>query len=244
MLPVMALFFGICSCGDDEEQSDVPVSESGEIGGHKYVDLGLPSGLKWATENVENDQFPEETVGVKYNGFYSWGETKEKDPFFGFETQKGYSYETYKWCEDGTYKTINKYTKTDGKTILEREDDVATALWGGAWRIPTREEMSELVSGCTWSMESGYTVCGVSKTNGNKIYFQCRGYLDSYTHKGVSVSSDNSGYYWTSTLTDNEDYYPVQAWFLSLNSVNGTLYENVYPGGERQMGYCVRAVAR
>lgn len=245
ILPILAIFFGFISCGDDEEQANESLTESGTIGGHKYVDLGLPSGLKWATENVEIDQYPEDKVGVKCNGFYAWGEIKEKAPYYGFDTQKGYLFETYKWCEDGTYRTINKYTHEDGKKLLEREDDVATVLWGSSWRIPTKEEMVELVSGCTWSVSSSHFVCGESKTNGNKIYFQCKGYKNNYEFKGVSLTSEDFlGCYWSATRTDNDGGYPMQAWFLSLQRVNGTLYTNVFPGGNREMGYCVRAVAR
>ena len=45
------------------------------IDGHEYVDLGLPSGLKWATCNVDA------TTPEEYGGYYAWGETEEKENY-------------------------------------------------------------------------------------------------------------------------------------------------------------------
>ena len=98
--------------------------------GHEYVDLGLPSGLKWATCNVGASS-PE-----VYGGYYAWGETEEKS---------SYSWSTYKWC-NGSYDTMTKYCTSssygtvDNKTTLDPQDDVAHVKWGGRWRMPTLEE--------------------------------------------------------------------------------------------------------
>ena len=95
------------SCTEDEFEIVVD--------GHSCVDLGLPSGVKWATCNVGAIS-PED-----YGGYYAWGETEEKE---------NYSWSTYKWC-NGSENTLTKYCVSsdygtlDNKTVLDAEDDVA-----------------------------------------------------------------------------------------------------------------------
>ena len=110
------------------------------IDGHEYVDLGLPSGLKWATCNVDA------TTPEEYGGYYAWGETEEKE---------NYCWNTYKWCND-SLSTLTKYCTddsygiiVDNKTILDPEDDVAHVKWGGSWRMPTIDEYKELIYNCS-----------------------------------------------------------------------------------------------
>ena len=98
----------------------------------EYVDLGLS--VKWASRNVDADGPGE------MGGLYFWGETETKQ---GIE-----SVLTYKF-RDG-----NKYNATDGKTVLDPEDDVAQVKWGGSWRMPTADEIYELIHNCTWSWAS------------------------------------------------------------------------------------------
>jgi hypothetical protein len=99
----------------------------------EYVDLGLPSGTKWATTNV----------GAKYIGdgglYFSWGDTQ------GY-TNKDIE-EGKKLFRDGDYKFGNyfKYNKQDGKTVLDLEDDAAHVNLGGSWRMPTAKEVNELI---------------------------------------------------------------------------------------------------
>ena len=102
------------------------------VGGNsEYVDLGLS--VKWASRNVDAAG-PEEMGGL-----YFWGETETKDVF-----------------ESSTYKFRDghKYNDTDGKTVLDPEDDVAHVKWGGSWRMPTADEIDELIHNCTWSWAS------------------------------------------------------------------------------------------
>ena len=106
------------------------------------IDLGLPSGIKWASFNVGASR-PEDP-----GDFFAWGETEPKQV---------YSWSTYKWCE-GSANTLTKYNTlssrgfVDNKTILELDDDVAHVRWGGSWRMPTKEEYNELFENCTWSL--------------------------------------------------------------------------------------------
>ena len=177
---------------------------TGTENGHEWVDLGLPSGTKWATCNVGATK-PEE-----YGNYYAWGET---------ETKTTYKWSTYKWCNgsDDTqtkYCTKGKYGPVDNKTVLELEDDAAAVNWGGAWRMPTVDEWTELLENCTWIWTTlngriGYEV--KSKINGNSIFLPaagCRGDDDLY-------GAGDDGYYWSSSL--NTDY-PFDAWCVLFYS--------------------------
>ena len=175
--------------------------------GHEYVDLGLPSGLKWATCNVGADT-PEA------NGdYYAWGETAPKD---------NYSWGTYTWC-NGNYNNLTKYnTKSnygtvDNKTTLDPEDDAAAANWGGKWRMPTNDEWTELRNECTWTWVEGYNGTDkngyevTSKTNGNSIFLPATG----YRYYGSLYDAGGRGYYWSSSLgTDSPDV----AWLVGFYS--------------------------
>ena len=176
-------------------------SQSGSVNGHAYVDLGLPSGLKWATCNVGASSLEES------GGYYAWGETEEKED---------YSWSTYKWFSGNIYSnyTFTKYnTNTsmdvvDNKTVLEPEDDVAHVKWGGSWRMPTLDELDELLDNCTWSWTTqngvdGYKVTG---SNGNSIFLP------------AAVGSGSNGRYWSSSLYSSESHSAYCLYFISSSS--------------------------
>ena len=100
------------------------------------VDLGLPSGLMWRKYNVgANSEYEK-------GNYYAWGETV---------TKQKYDITTYKWGDligETTYYT--KYNETDKLTLLQPEDDAATANLGENYRTPTKEDWQELVEECTW----------------------------------------------------------------------------------------------
>ena len=103
---------------------------------HEYVNLG--NGLKWSTRNLGA------TSEVGFGDYYAWGETTPKSLYT---------------AENYLYSGMSKYNNEDEKVLLEYSDDAARANWGGAWRIPTKEEWEWLVSNCTWTLEnSGYRV--------------------------------------------------------------------------------------
>ena len=156
--------------------------------GYDYVDLGLPSGIKWASFNVGATK-PEE-----YGGYYAWGETEEKE---------NYSWSTYKWCNGSSstmtkYCTDSSYGAVDNKTVLDPEDDVAHVKWGGDWRMPTTEEQHELLDNCTWQWTTlkgvyGYRVTG---PNGNSIFLPAAG----SRHGTDAYGRGSSGFYWSGSL--------------------------------------------
>lgn len=155
---------------------------------YEAVDLGLPSGIKWATCNVGA------TAPEEYGCYYAWGETEEKP---------NYEWSTYIHC-NGSNSTITKYCNksnfgtVDENEVLVPEDDVAHVNWGGSWRMPKKEEQDELRDNCTWVWTSvngvnGYKVTG---TNGNSIFLPAAGYR---VGKDISENGKN-GYYWSSTM--------------------------------------------
>ena len=194
----MAAVFTAC---EKNEPSD---NATGTANGHGYVDLGLPSGTKWATCNVGATK-PEE-----YGSYYAWGETEPKT---------NYDWSTYKWC-NGDYDTLTKYCTdsnygtVDNKTVLELADDAAHANWGGAWRMPTDAEWTELRENCTWTWTikngvNGYEV--KSEANGNSIFLPAAGYRDN---DDLNFAG-NYGYYWSSSLSMG---YPYNAWVVDFYS--------------------------
>ena len=123
------------------------------VGGdtHEYVDLGLPSGLLWATCNVGADT-PE-----AYGDYFAWGETQPKEVYDG-----------------------NTYTYSDNSTILPPENDAATANWGNGWRMPTKEEWQELYNNTTvtWTQQNGVNGRLFTATNGNSLFLPAAGYRE------------------------------------------------------------------
>ncbi|MCQ2219562.1 MAG: hypothetical protein MJZ33_13960 [Paludibacteraceae bacterium] len=224
-------------------------SVSGKIGNHTYVDLGLPSGLKWATYNVGATK-PEE-----YGDYFAWGETKPQA-----ESDSSYSWKTYKFMTEGydSWRGVNKYTVDDGQydsepernpvwynnngkfigdgqTTLLPEDDAATANWGSAWRMPTREEQDELRNDCEWEWTDDYNGTGVSgrigtsKANGNTIFLPAAGFRlnGSLSLVGRYV------HYWSSSLSTGHHAYVL---YFNSSSIG-------WGSGYPQLGQSVRAVS-
>ncbi len=184
--------------------------------GHAYVDLGLPSGLKWATCNVGANT-PEEM-----GGFYAWGET---------ETKELYDWSTYKF---GTENNFSRYNSVDGKMVLELEDDAANANWGGSWRMPTIAEFQEIIDNCTWTYNTengGYTVTG---TNGNSIFLPQTGY-----YYGSSFQGDMAGFYRTSSMSEYSISLSIYVSHWNPDFGMGTTYID---GIQRGHGMSVRPV--
>ena len=225
---------GTMSGGDDEEEPKMN-------NGHEYVDLGLPSGLKWATMNVGA------TTPEGFGDYFAWGETEpyyteghsQDNPCSSWKTGKtGYNSENYKWCNGSSY-TQTKYCTSsscgtvDNKTTLESSDDAAAKNWGGSWRMPTKAEQDELRNNCTWTWTTqngvrGYKVS--SKTNNNSLFLPAAGGRDD----GHLSDVGSWGYYWSSSLNSDYSYFAYNLNFFSGNWDWGDSY--------RVYGYSVRAV--
>ena len=202
------------------------LNEVVRLGGHDFVDLGLPSGTLWATCNVGANS-PEE-----YGDYFAWGETT---------TKTTYNWSTYLYC-NGSYRTMTKYCSNsnygyngfiDNLTTLEATDDAATVNWGYAWRTPTKDEFDELNNNCTvtWITQNGINGrLFTSNINGNSIFLPAAGIRDGsgFNHVGIR------GQYWSSSLDTN---YQDNVMFLHLHSGN-----YVVESGHRYYGRSVRPV--
>lgn len=172
----------------------VPVPEA--------IDLGLS--VKWASFNVGASK-PEE-----YGDYYAWGETEpyysSMEPLTWREgKESGYSWASYRWCM-GNRESMTKYCTsasygyngfTDGKAVLDLEDDAAHVYLGGKWRMPTSEEWSELWEKCswTWTMVNGVNGCEVTSPNGKSIFLPAAGCVGG----SVFMNVCSNGRYWTSS---------------------------------------------
>ena len=137
----------------------------------KYVDLGLPSGLLWATCNVGADR------PWDYGDFFAWGETSPKSE---------YSWATYKHAR-GESKSLTKYCYsssygyngfTDYRYTLELSDDAAYINMGSGWRMPTADEFYELATNCDLEYTENYNgtgvICHLSSPRPRAIWRICR----------------------------------------------------------------------
>ena len=148
---------------------------TGTINGHEWVDLGLPSGLKWATCNVGASS-PED-----YGDYYAWGETTTSSCYHISQCSL-------------YYVSINDISGN-------AQYDAARANWGSTWRMPTEEEMRELLKNCIWMFTEQDNVKGckvISKTNNNYIFLPAAGEILAYDH----YLTNEYGIYWSSTPYD------------------------------------------
>ena len=201
------------------------------------VDLGLS--VKWASFNL-GATAPEEP-----GDYFAWGET---EPYYDsldpskWKEGKEYGYHplSYKWAE-GPMQKMSKYCTdpasgyngiTDGKTVLDPEDDAASVTFGDNWRMPTDAEWEELVDNCTWTWvtrngQGGRLITG---SNGNSIFLPAAG-----NRYGTNVySAGTLGVYWSSSL-----YVPESSFALQIGTNSGGLERG---RGGRHNGYPLRPV--
>ena len=203
----------------DVANAKTPADNSWTINGHKFIDLGLPSGLLWAETNIGA------ATAADDGNYYAWGETS---------TKSIYSSDTY---FDSKYTTYS----SNGKTTLEKQHDAAYVNWGTSCRMPTNDEFAELrdSANCTWTWTSmstsdgssikGYQVTSVK--NGNSIFLPACGWRGS----DLNVHGSNGGYYWSGTLSS---FYSDGAYCLGFNSSHYS-----QSNGFRYDGRTVRPVA-
>ena len=146
----------------------------------EMVDLGLS--VKWAPFNIGASD--PGSIGA----YLCWGELRPKDYSHRFN---------YKW-----YDPITDDYVEIGDQISNTDYDAAKALWGDGWRLPTEEEMKELIEQCTWEVSGyGYKVTG---PNGNSIFLPAAG---QEGYKGLPKDRNNmTGYYMTGTADNGTNY--------------------------------------
>lgn len=188
--------------GEDEDVPDsmifswnksaINYSVSGTVDGYEYVDLGLPSGLKWAASNIGAK------VPVEYGEYLACGEVGPKD----------------RYDEDNSFISSLSIEELKSKSIINEDGnltalyDAAAINWSENWRLPTVAEFEELINNCVWSE---ITLCGVkgyrfeSKKIGNNnwIFLPLAGdfYRNSIDYAG------SRGSYWSSTMSGFNAYY-------------------------------------
>lgn len=154
----------------------------GSSNGHEWVDLGLPSGTKWATCNIGTDKFD------YYGDYYVWGNPQYVNN------------STIDWNKRPQY-----YSKSNSYTGLSGFDPATT--WGANWQTPSKANFIELIDNCifTWTDDYDGGVWVKSKINGQQIYLPagggCSG-TQGYDYAGIV------GLYWTSSSSPRETTFP------------------------------------
>ena len=212
----IALLMGVSVWADDVWNYNVydDCSKNGYKGGYvpapadvQAVDLGLPSGIKWASCNVGA------TTPEGYGNYYAWGEVLPKDY---------YDFGTYKYA-NGSYDKLTKYCNnadygdngfTDGKTTLDPEDDAAYINWGSNWRMPNDAEWTELLDECTWTWTTLNNIMGyqvTSKVNDNSIFLPAAG----CRYNRVLHAVNKIGLYFSSSLYTTYPQSALSSYFDS-----------------------------
>ena len=190
-------------------------------GNHPHlIDLGLPSGTKWACCNVDDD--PSKQSPTNNGSYYAWGETKEHEDLY-------YDFSNYIHC-DGSPQTIHDL----GSDIAGTQYDVAHVKWGGSWVMPSFDQIEEMLNNCTyeWTTEDGVEGGKFTGPNGATIFLPAAGYRwRDYLH-----NTGKYGHYWPSTQHPS---YRENAYFLYFNS--GNAHWSSYP---RSFASTVRPVSK
>ena len=200
--------------GDKQAGPDAPNVDTRDLTAEgklaKGVDLGLS--VKWATYNLGAKSETEP------GSYFSWATTAAGSDF---------SLSQYKWYDASTGNFNIPSTN-----ISDTDNDAAVKLWGGTWRMPTDEEINELVNNCTWTQtDGGFKIKG---KNGNEIFLPFTGFYNGSS----SLSSDNTCYYWSGSYND----LPVHAedhWAYYLTNYSSTpvaISSYIY------CGMCIRPV--
>ena len=197
--------------------------------GGGYVDLGLPSGLKWAKCNVGAEK--ETDAGL----YFAWGETT------GYTASQVGNDKQFSWSDYKYGSNLTKYNRSDGKTVLESTDDAASQIMGGDWRMPTKDELKELIDNTTNQWVTNYNGSGV---NGYKFTSNKEGYQNNSIfipaagncYDGSVHGVGSYGGVWSSSLNTSD---PYNAWSLYFNSGSCSVSSS-----SRYGGWSVRGVRK
>lgn len=197
---------------DGTDWNVVNIEYPGDVLTGNYVDLGLPSGVKWAKKSIDltqNDHFAASEFQYECT-FFSWGNKEGYNP----TSTSAFSYD-WGTSNDGPYASTMG-AKLTGNIPLSQ--DTARAALGNPWRMPTTEEFVELINNCDFIDANGnvigsgvtdkrVTVNGIvgiylqSKINGNRIFFACSG-----DGNGTSwYSRGSNGHYWSGSVNSTTD---------------------------------------
>lgn len=196
--------------------------------GFEYVDLGLPSGTKWAKCNVGANSETD-------NGLYfAWGDTNGYNRFTN--CARTFDRRNYKFSKKSFIYNFTKYNNTDGKKVLDLCDDAAHIHMFGKWHMPTDEQIRELIKNTENIWVTDYNNSGsngrlfTSKRNGEKLFFPACGFLFAEGYYGLN----KSGNFWSSSVDNYCSDCGRDLWFgtVSISTVKVN----------RTLGLCVRGV--
>lgn len=203
------------------EDSETFFPFSGIAGGYEYVDLGLPSGLKWAIKNIGADK------PYEYGIPFAWGKIETDEYFSSFVTDFT-DLSELEMVEQGLVDTLGNLSSSLDAVVKNRNSDLYSY-----WRMPTREEFNELKDNCTWTWVTisnidGYKVQSNAEGNDNWLFIPAAGYHRDYDY----VNENKHGSYWSSTVFDSELSYCLS---FSSKEVNMSI-------SYQYLGYYLRAV--
>lgn len=186
---------------------------------YKMIDLGLPSGLKWANKNIGATK-PEE-----YGDYFMYGSTTP-------DTNKhcGWSrlpFNNYCNVFNKEYFNAHKSEWFTENGTLKPEYDSATQIMGSSWRMPTSAEMQELVNGTTQSVKTLRGVkgmCFTSKANGNSIFMP----FASFRYGSDVYNVGYYGHAWSSSLEKNNPYFSYSLDFSHYGDTDISNYNRFY----------------
>lgn len=189
---------GKTNLGEYVDIDDLSIVADGNFLGQEYVDLGLTSGLLWATHNIGS------ALQTDYGDYFAWAEIKSGKKF--------------------TNKNCKAYGLPLGDFSGDYHCDAATAGWAHVWRTPTEKDWLELMNECEWlwiktNERFGYIVYG---RNGKAIFLPASG---SVNDKGKIQLDNISGFYWTSTPSGEEDATNSRAKNFNMGCANGSIID-------------------
>ena len=162
--------------------------------GFEYVDLGLPSGTKWAKYNVGANS------ETDYGLYFAFGETNGYNRFTNGD--RTFDRRNYKFSKKSFIYNFTKYNNTDGKKVLDLCDDAAHIHMGGKWHMPTDEQIRELIKNTENIWVTDYNNSGAngrlftSKINDEKLFFPACGLRFAEGYYGLN----KSGHFWSSSV--------------------------------------------
>lgn len=244
------------------------------IMGHEFVEI---AGIKWATMNVGATTVAD-SWDTSYGDFYAWGDTTtyyksvEKDTVtMGKNASNAhipgikyaYNFQNYSGTSTNTFKEWTTAPYDASTKVLTADNDVASAMWGGSWRMPTSDDFKKLIEACgggsipsilprgvieggIYWIPSGTTLEGVQYNVAGvlfvatgditkRVFFPAAGNIQQKSHH----SADSHVIYWTSELnTDVKDASYANTLSVASGHINKT-----YPKLPRYCGLSVRPVS-
>lgn len=151
-----------------------------------YVDLGLPSGLLWATRNIDATQkngFAKSAFQYECS-YFSWGNIDPHNP------TSPSSFSPWTW---GTSNDGEPYASSDGANIvypstIDSQHDAAYNICGKEWRIPKTTEINELLSFCHYIDANGDDIPDSTQ---NKVITMPKSNGDGFV-KGIRLKSNSN----------------------------------------------------